>query len=657
MSVIIPTFSRPRLLARAVESVRAASSIQPEIIIVDDASTDETAEVCRTLSGVKYIRLERNQGVAGARNVGLLASTKEYVVFLDDDGQRLPGSLDLQVAALEANPLAGFCCGPLLFADTEGRPTGEVGTPRAAQGEQVFWSLLQLDFFIQPVGVVVRKSAILAAGLLKPRINGIDDWDLWVRLAELFPVVTVTEPVGIYRRPTPDSGQGSADFARDVLRLLRHQRELLKLPLAVAASSSERREVRRQTARRFADVLFHRAAVWAPRGHYGFALKHLLTGLRLAPSRILRPFVYREFYASLRARGAPTREVETGITRDTNALNRNAAEAIPVESEGAERLTGNVGGETVSVIIATHNRPQLVPRAIESALNAGRDVEVIVVDDASPTNETEEVCRRHEGVRYFRAARNQRLGGARNIGIALSRGAFITFLDDDDTRLPGSIDGQRDMLLADPGAEMVYGQATLEWMVGDSGPEKFPEECPEGDVFWDLMERNFVPCPAVMFRREVLFRTGLPQDTTPGEDWDCWLHIAEVGRVLAVPRPVATYRKGNAHSGQVTSSAASMVRTLTEIYRNRWQRFERARADAVRRRRAWRAFSYNMATHLVWEAGRALRHGRFQAAAQNLWTACALHPLATLRRAFTPDNARFIRKTFAKLRGSVKAQI
>src|SRR5215213_1247745 len=125
VSVIIPTFSRPRLLARAVESARAASVSEVEVVVVDDASTDETAEVCRGLAGVRYVRLERNLGVAGARNVGLLASTGEYVAFLDDDDRRLPGSLDRQVSKLEENPRAGFCCGPLLLADAEGVSTGE----------------------------------------------------------------------------------------------------------------------------------------------------------------------------------------------------------------------------------------------------------------------------------------------------------------------------------------------------------------------------------------------------------------------------------------------------------------------------------------------------------------------------------------------------
>jgi hypothetical protein len=231
----------------------------------------------------------------------------------------------------------------------------------------------------------------------------------------------------------------------------------------------------------------------------------------------------------------------------------------------------------------------------------------------------------------------------------LSRGAFITFLDDDDTRLRGSIDEQREVLLADPGAVLIYGQALLEWTTGDSGLEKYPEECPEGDIFWPLMEKNFIPCPAVLFRRDVLFRVGLPQDTTPGEDWDCWLRIAEVGRVRACARPVATYRKGNPRSGQVTSGAAHMVKVLTEIYRDSWQRFARAREDGERRRHAWREFSYNMATHLVWETGRALRHGRIRAAARNAWTALRLHPLGTLRRAVTRSNVSFVRKALVKL--------
>src|SRR5688572_10955142 len=87
ISVIIPTHSRPHLLPRAVESALAAGT-DVEVVVVDDASTDETAEACRALKGIRYIRLAHNQGVAGARNVGVLSSTAEYIAFLDDDDLR-----------------------------------------------------------------------------------------------------------------------------------------------------------------------------------------------------------------------------------------------------------------------------------------------------------------------------------------------------------------------------------------------------------------------------------------------------------------------------------------------------------------------------------------------------------------------------------------
>jgi glycosyltransferase involved in cell wall biosynthesis len=76
-SVIITTHNRPQRLVRAIESARAASRRDTEVLVVDDASTDETAEVCRGISDIKYVRVDRNQGVAGARNLGILASSGE----------------------------------------------------------------------------------------------------------------------------------------------------------------------------------------------------------------------------------------------------------------------------------------------------------------------------------------------------------------------------------------------------------------------------------------------------------------------------------------------------------------------------------------------------------------------------------------------------
>jgi glycosyltransferase involved in cell wall biosynthesis len=292
VSIIIPTHNRPHLLARAVESARAAGR-DVEIIVVDDASTDETADVCQELEGIKYIRLERNQGVAGARNVGILASTTKYIAFLDDDDLRLPSTLDAQREALMKNPEAGFVCGAMRMMDQESRPTGEVAVPRHAGGD-AFWELLELDFPVMPLSVLIRQECFLRVGLLNDRLCGIDDWDIFVRIAELYPVLVMREVVGLYRQPSPVSGQGSSLQSAQLRAAARHQLRLLQLPRAMAATAQRRRAARRRTINRIADTLLWNAARRLPEKEYGFACANAFAALRLNPLRATRPGAYRK---------------------------------------------------------------------------------------------------------------------------------------------------------------------------------------------------------------------------------------------------------------------------------------------------------------------------------------------------------------------------
>ena len=292
VSVVIPTHSRPQLLPRAVETARK-SGTNVEIIVVDDASRDETAAVCRSLAGIKYVRLERHQGVAGARNVGILESTGEYIAFLDDDDRRLPGSLDLQMKALKENCDAAFCCGAMIMADQDYQPTGEVIRPRHF-GRDIFWELLELDFPIMPLCTLIRRDCLLAVGLLNQRLNGIDDWDIFTRLAEIYPVIVLNEPMGIYRQPKPRSGQGSSSQARQLRRAARHQLSLLKLPRSLAARSSQRRSIRKRALNRIADTLLLRAIGLFASGEIAAACENMLTALRLNPSRAMRPRNYKK---------------------------------------------------------------------------------------------------------------------------------------------------------------------------------------------------------------------------------------------------------------------------------------------------------------------------------------------------------------------------
>ena len=289
VSVIIPTHSRPRLLPRAVQSACAAAR-DVEIIIVDDASCDDTARVCRELQrqydNLRVVRLERNQGVAGARNIGLMASSGQYIAFLDDDDLRLPDSLDKQIEALENQPAAGMACGGIIEGDGDCRPT-EITYRAPHKSGDLFWEMLALNIPILPIAVVVRRECFFRVGLFNCEISGLDDWDLWTRISELYPILISPDPVCIYRVPLPHSGQGSSNMARHLGRASRHQNQLMRLPRAAEATSLQRQTARRLFRENISSDLIHHAKAWTRQGAHSAARANVLMAIRLHPRRIL----------------------------------------------------------------------------------------------------------------------------------------------------------------------------------------------------------------------------------------------------------------------------------------------------------------------------------------------------------------------------------
>jgi hypothetical protein len=265
--------------------------------VVDDASTDETAEVCRKLDGIRYIRLERNQRTAGARNIGILASTAKYIAFLDDDDLRLPGSLDLQIEALEANPEAGMIYSQVILCDQAGN-TGGAKQPASCPAGDIFWELLGLDWAILLQASVIRKECFFRVGILDSYLPGIDDWDITVRIAELYQVAALEQPVTVYREPTPFSSQGSSSLHILASKAVPHQKQLLTLPRAVAASAEKRKDARQRLLRKTSQSMIWQAATYLPEGANKYARANLLTALRLNPLGTCRPGVFKLLFLS-----------------------------------------------------------------------------------------------------------------------------------------------------------------------------------------------------------------------------------------------------------------------------------------------------------------------------------------------------------------------
>ena len=286
---------------------------------------------------------------------------------------------------------------------------------------------------------------------------------------------------------------------------------------------------------------------------------------------------------------------------------------------------------SVSVVITTYNRSHLLRRAIESAQNAATDLEVIVVDDCS-SDDTPEVCAQIPGIRYVRLNANGGLANARNVGIAESAAEFVAFLDDDDLRLPGSLDKQLRIIAADERIALCYGQA----LIGDARRqlptgEFYPHECQRGDIFWDLLEHNFIPMPTVLARKSCLLKEScFNTDLHLIEDWDMWLHLSEGYLIAALAEPVAIYRKAVVESGQMCSNSAALCKQALRVQQMALDRPRARAAASTKRRYVRRKFRDRAYEILMTEATNSIHEGNAKSARANILDAFRFRPFRTV---------------------------
>jgi glycosyltransferase involved in cell wall biosynthesis len=174
ISVILTTYERRELLARALDSVLAQTVQDREVIVVDDGSTDGTSEFLRWRP-VTLIRVAHSGNPALARNAGLERARGELISFLDSDDVWRPTALAELAAALDQQPQAGFA-----YCDYDPPSVMPTLGPLA----DIFDPLLKADFLVTG-GVLIRRSVVLALSGFDPLCSPAEDWDYWLRMAAL----------------------------------------------------------------------------------------------------------------------------------------------------------------------------------------------------------------------------------------------------------------------------------------------------------------------------------------------------------------------------------------------------------------------------------------------------------------------------------------
>lgn len=308
VSIIVPAFRVSQYIGAALDSVRAQTFTDYEIIVVNDGSPD-TAELERALepyrAEIVYLKQE-NRGLSGARNTGIRAAQAPLIALLDADDVWEADYLAVQVSAMRRDPTIDVLYPDALYfgdAPEAGRTFMELNP---SSGEVTFERLItqQCNVFI---GVVARREMLLRAGLFDESLRSSEDFDLWLR------VVKAGGRIAYHRQALVRYRRHRASLSADPVWMCRHILQVLEKAEHTLALTPVECETLRQQQRRFeAELKFNegkraffsgdteQAIANLTKANAAFASRKLALALwllRRAPRTLLRAYQLRDrFY-------------------------------------------------------------------------------------------------------------------------------------------------------------------------------------------------------------------------------------------------------------------------------------------------------------------------------------------------------------------------
>jgi glycosyltransferase involved in cell wall biosynthesis len=217
VSVIIPAYDSAAVIGRALESVRAQTYTDVEVLVADDASADDTADRAEA-TGVpaRVVRAERNGGPAAARNLALRHATGELVAFLDADDEWLPPFLERLVARYDAERAASGAPVGIVACDARIAGSDETYLEQAERVQHLAVEPLTLERVLRRncvyIAALVPRAAGEEVGWFAEELFGTEDHDLWLRILETGRrAVVEREVLAVYHQP---SGSISSNLPR-----------------------------------------------------------------------------------------------------------------------------------------------------------------------------------------------------------------------------------------------------------------------------------------------------------------------------------------------------------------------------------------------------------------------------------------------------------
>ncbi|HLE62976.1 MAG TPA: glycosyltransferase [Pyrinomonadaceae bacterium] len=297
VSIITAAYNHVRFVRQCLESAQSQTYRDFEHVVVDDGSSDGTADILQSFAGkINYIRQE-NRGTHAAINRGIRASSGKYIALLDSDDIWLPNKLELQIQRLDESPETGLVYSQANVIDPTGNPknNGEpIGRP-FADPRRTYEELLK-DNHIPALTAVFRRSCAEEVGYFNESLKAMSDWDLWIRIAAKWSTSFVPEVLAHYRDHGNNTWHALVKNGRvDKERLL----VLRNAAAAIADTDSDAGEKREVIDSLFRELALKTAYGLWYRHHYSEARAYLLFALSI------RPMLLKDAVLALRLRFIP----------------------------------------------------------------------------------------------------------------------------------------------------------------------------------------------------------------------------------------------------------------------------------------------------------------------------------------------------------------
>lgn len=281
ISVIIPTFNRAALLPRAISSVFKQTYPNVELIVVDDGSTDNTAQlVAEYGSAVRYIP-QNNAGASAARNRGIREAGGTFVAFLDSDDTWHPEKLARQAALFSTPAIGAVHCAirveHIELAGTKGLYyPGDTLNLHDVLALRIPW----------PTAMMVRRDILVELGGFDETLVASEDWELCIRIAQKYILAGIPEVLANYQEGTPGHLSGVKSRYTMECRIQRQYRRLLARNCSDCRRSLNiARRIQRDW--HFAQLCgLSRKAFFA--GHFATFLRYRLAAAAFDPMRAMR---------------------------------------------------------------------------------------------------------------------------------------------------------------------------------------------------------------------------------------------------------------------------------------------------------------------------------------------------------------------------------